>query len=148
MRNVLVAVLLMFSIQVAAADTAKADKKAPPAKSLYERLGGKDAITKVVDEFVGNVAADKVINKRFAKTDIPKLKKNLVDQVCQATGGDCKYTGKSMKDAHKGMKITEDEWKATVGDLQKALDKYKVGATEQKELLGALAGMHDDIVGK
>ena len=58
-----------------------------PQKSLYDRLGGKDAITAVVDDFVGNVAADKRINGFFAKANIPNLKRNLVDQICQGTGG-------------------------------------------------------------
>jgi hemoglobin len=123
-------------------------KKAPPAKSLYDRLGGKAAITKVVDDFTANVGADKVINARFKKTDMKKLKGNLVDQICEATGGPCKYKGKSMADAHKGMKITEDEWKATVADLVKALDKNKVPQAEKDDLLKPLAAMHDDIVGK
>src|SRR5690349_10128113 len=56
-------------------------------KSLYERLGGMDAIRAVVDDFVGNVAADKRINKFFANTDITRLKTNLVNQICQGTGG-------------------------------------------------------------
>ena len=54
-------------------------------KSLYDRLGGKDAIVAVVDDFVGNVAADNRINRYFAKTDIPRLKRNLVDQICAGT---------------------------------------------------------------
>ncbi len=71
-------------------------------KSLYDRLGGKDAITAVVDDFVGNVAADKRINGFFAKADIPRLKHNLVDQICSATGGPCTYTGKDMRPRTKG----------------------------------------------
>jgi hemoglobin len=117
-------------------------------KSLYTRLGGKAAIKKVVHQFTKNVAGDKRINARFAKTNIPKLEATLVDQVCEATGGPCKYKGKTMADSHKGMKITEEEWSATVEDLTKALDKYKVGEKEKGELLGALGGMKADIVGK
>lgn len=123
---------------------AKADTK---EKSLYERLGKKAAIKKVVHQFVVYVGADKRINARFAKTNIPKLEATLVDQVCEATGGPCKYKGKSMLEVHKGMKITEDEWNATVEALTKALDKYKVGDKEKGELLGALGGMKADIVG-
>jgi len=115
-------------------------------KSLYDRLGGKPAIQAVIHDFLGNVAADAKINKRFAKTDIPKLEGLLVDQVCNATGGPCTYAGKDMKTAHQGMKITEAEFNALVGDLKKSLDKYKVGAPEQKDLLGALGGMKGDIV--
>ena len=116
--------------------------------SPYERLGGKPAITAVVDDFVGNVAADNRINKRFAGTDIPQLKTRLVDQVCEATGGPCKYTGRNMRDAHTGMKITDAEFGALVEDLVKSLDKFKVPAKEKNELLGALGGMKGDIVGK
>jgi len=72
--------------------------------SLYDRLGGKPAITAVVDDCIGNVAGDTRINKRFAAADIPRLKTMLVNQICQASGGPCTYTGASMKDAHKGMK--------------------------------------------
>ena len=123
------------------ADTARVER------SLYERLGGKDAITAVIDDFVANVAADARINARFAKTDIPHLKQMLVDQVCQATGGPCTYTGKSMGDAHRGMRITEAEFNALVEDLTRSLDKFKVPEREKTELLTALAAMKGDIVG-
>lgn len=116
--------------------------------SLYERLGGKDAITAVVDEFVANVAADKAINKFFAGADIPHLKKMLVEQICEATGGPCKYSGMDMKSAHKGMGISNAEFNALVGDLVKALDKFKVPEKEKNELLGALAVLKGAIVEK
>jgi hemoglobin len=116
-------------------------------KSLYERLGGKDAITAVVDAFVANVAADVRINKYFAKTDIPHLKQMLVEQISAATGGAEKYTGKDMKTTHTGMNITEAEFNATVEDLVKALDGTGVAQKEKDELLGALAAMKGDIVG-
>jgi len=125
-----------------------AEQMAMKEKPLYDRLGGLPAIQAVVDDFIGNVANDNRINKRFANANIPKLKKNLVDQVCEATGGPCKYTGLSMKEAHKGMKITDAEFSALVEDLVKSLDKFKVPAKEKNELLTALAGMKNDIVGQ
>ena len=76
--------------------------------SLYDRLGRLPYIQAVVDDFVANVAADNRINKRFEKTNIPVLKKHLVDQICEASGGPCKYTGRDMKsrphrdDDHRG----------------------------------------------
>lgn len=122
------------------------DKMTMEKKPLYDRLGGKPAITAVVDDFVGNVAGDARINQRFANANIPRLKTMLVDQICEASGGPCKYTGASMKDAHKGMKITDAEFNALVQDLVKSLDKFNVPAQEKSELLGALGGMKPDIV--
>lgn len=120
------------------------EKKAP----LYDRLGGRPAIQAVVDDFIGNVAADARINKRFAGAPIGKLKTNLVDQICEATGGPCKYTGQSMKSVHAGMQITDAEFDALVEDLGKSLDKLKVAEAEKGELLTALGKMRKDVVGQ
>ena len=118
-----------------------------PAASLYDRLGGKDAITAVVKDFVEErVAKDNRINAQFANTDIPNLESKLIDQICQASGGPCTYTGKDMKTAHTGMKITNADFDALVEDLKASLAKFKVGAKEQDELLGALGAMRGDIV--
>jgi len=117
-------------------------------KSLYERLGGTGAITAVVDEFVTNVASDQRINHFFKDTNIPRLKKMLVDQICQATGGPCEYKGLDMKSAHKGMGVSSADFTSLVEDLVKALDKFKVSEKEKGELLGALAGMKGEIVEK
>ena len=115
-------------------------------KSLFDRLGGKDAIVAVVDDFVGNVAADKRINGFFAKTDIAHLKMELVDQLCAATGGPCTYTGRDMKTAHAGMGVKSKHFNALVQDLGKSLNKFKVPKKEQKELVGILAPLKSDIV--
>jgi len=115
--------------------------------SLYERLGGKPAITAVVDDFIGNVAGDSRINGRFGSANIPRLKLMLVDQICAASGGPCTYSGRDMVSAHKGMNITDGEFGALVGDLVKSLDKFKVPEKEKGELLGALGGMKPQIVG-
>jgi hemoglobin len=115
-------------------------------KSLYDRLGGKPAIQAVVDDFVANVAADARINRYFAGANIGRLKTQLVDQICEATGGPCKYTGQNMKDAHRGMGVTGAAFDALVEDLVKTLDKFKVPAKEKGELLGALGPMKKDIV--
>jgi hemoglobin len=123
-------------------------KGAEAPKPLYDRLGGKDAIVSVVDEFVANVGADPVIKGRFEHADVNNLKKQLVDQICAATGGPCTYTGKDMKLAHTGMQITDAEFTALVNDLKKSLDKHKVEAKEQEELLGALGKMKPEIVGQ
>ncbi len=114
--------------------------------SLYQRLGGYKAIVAVVDDFVGNVAADRRINRFFAGSNIPRLKQNLVDQICAAAGGNCIYTGRDMKSAHAGMGIRSRDFNALVGDLTKTLRKFKVPAKEQGQLLAVLGPMKKDIV--
>ena len=114
--------------------------------SLYNRLGGKPAIVKVIDEFVGNVAEDARVNGRFATTDIPKFKGHMVDQVCAATGGPCTYSGRDMVTTHKGMGITNAEFSAVVQDLVAALNTLHVPQAEQEELLALLGPMKSDIV--
>jgi hemoglobin len=156
MRKTLVAVAIAFVFALGSLSPAVAtvkDKKMAKQASLYKRLGGKKAIKAVVDEFVNNVAGDNRINKFFADTaKSPKrlamFKGKLVDQICQASGGPCKYKGKDMKTAHKGMGVGDADFNALVEDLVKALDKFNVGATEKGELLGALGPMKADIVEK
>ena len=115
--------------------------------SLYDRLGRRDAIAGVVKDFVEErVAKDARIKGMFANADIPGLEAKLIDQICEASGGPCKYTGKDMKTAHAGMNIKDSDFNALVEDLKASLDHFKVAPREQQDLLGALARMHDDIV--
>ncbi|QQS46393.1 MAG: group 1 truncated hemoglobin [Acidobacteriota bacterium] len=115
-------------------------------KSLYERLGGEAAVSAVVDEFAGIVLKDDRINKKFARSDASRLVTNLKSFVCFATGGPCKYEGRDMVTAHKRMGVTDGEFNALVEDLVMALDKFKVPEKEKNELLGALAGLKDQVV--
>lgn len=115
-------------------------------KSLYDRLGGEAAISAVVDEFAGRVLKDERINKKFAKTNAPRLLFFLKQQICAATGGPCKYEGLSMKASHKNMAVTEGEFNALVGHLVDTLDKFNVPAAEKNELLGILGPLKDQIV--
>jgi hemoglobin len=114
--------------------------------SLYERLGGLDAITAVVNSFVARCARDDRINEKFARTDVPRLKKMLVDQVCEATGGPCTYTGRGMREIHDGMEVTAGEFDALVEDLVATLAEFDVPTAEKEELLGLLGPMRDEIV--
>lgn len=117
-------------------------------KSLYARLGQRAGIEAVMTEFVNRMAKDRRVNKRFAKTDATKLIASLTDQLCEGTGGPCKYAGKDMKAAHAGMKITNREWNITVAHLAGAMRANKVGRKEQGEVLRALGPMKKDIVGQ
>jgi hemoglobin len=114
--------------------------------SLYERLGGLDAITAVVDSFVARAAGDDRINQKFARTNLPRLKKELTDQLYEATGGPCTYTGRNMRDTHAGMTVTDGEFDAVIAGLEATLDEFKVPETEQKELLDLLLPLRDEIV--
>jgi hemoglobin len=143
LRRIIVAAMLLIS--VAAASSAQ-DKMGAMEKSLFERLGGTPALTAVVEEFVGRAAADARINQKFARTDIPRLKFYLVEQLCAATGGPCSYTGRDMKTTHKNMKVTEGEFNALVEDLVGALDKFSVPEKEKGELLGILGPLKTQIV--
>ena len=118
------------------------------SQTLYQRLGGKDAIVAVVDDFVGNVAGDARINRRFASTNIPRLKQLLSEQICAGTGGPCNYSGRDMKTTHAGMNISDAEFGALVEDLVKSLDKFKVPEKEKNEVLAILGPMKGDIVGR
>jgi hemoglobin len=144
LHRVMAAVLVLMTF---------ATLSAAKEKTLYDNLGKKKGITAVVDDFVGRVAADSRINSYF-KADaadpkrMAKFKANLVDQICQASGGPCKYTGKNMKDAHAGMGITDADFNALVEDLVAALDKFKVAPADKNTLLGVLGPMKSDIVTK
>ncbi len=144
------AMILGLALTVSACNSLGAPSAGTAAveKSLYDRLGGKTAITAVVDDFVGRVAADTRINGKFANANIPRLKSMLVDQICQASGGPCTYTGRDMKSTHAGMGVSSSDFDALVGDLVVTLNKFKVPEREKNELLGALGPMKGDIVEK
>lgn len=152
MRSLALAILVLSVSACGGSQTSQSTTtpaSAPAAeKSLFERLGGLEAIGAVVDDFLANVGADERINQRFANTDLALLRTLLVDQICMATGGPCTYTGRNMADAHAGMGITNGEFGALVEDLVKTLKKFNVPEKEQGELLSALGGMKGDIVGK
>jgi hemoglobin len=144
-----IAPLLILILAVTAASTLAA----PQEKSLYQRLGGKPAITAVVDQFVTNVAGDNRINHYFQAdvadpARLATFKINLVNQICEGTGGPCKYTGKDMKTAHAGMGITDADFNALVEDLVSALNKFNVPDKEKNDLLAILGPMKPDIVTK
>lgn len=136
-----VAVSLMLAV-----GSAEAGDQA--GKSLYDRLGGKGAITAVVETFVGKVGGDARINSYFKSTDLVKLKMHLVNQICEASGGPCKYTGRTMKQTHAGMGVSDAAFGALVENLVGALGHHKVGEAEKDELLGVLGPMKGEIVEK
>ncbi|HVD68008.1 MAG TPA: group 1 truncated hemoglobin [Actinomycetota bacterium] len=107
---------------------------------------GRPAVSAVVEDFVARCAADDRINGKFARTDIPRLKKMLVDQVTRATDGPATYAGRDMKETHARMEGTAGEFDALVEDLVASLDHLAVPKEDQGELLGPLAPMRGEIV--
>jgi hemoglobin len=115
-------------------------------RSLYDRLGRGDAINAITESWVARVGGDDRANGKFARTDIARLKKELVDQLCEATGGPCAYTGRSMRETHDGMKVTAGEFEVAMQHLGAALEELNIPKTEHDELVDLLRPMRDDIV--
>lgn len=140
--------LLLVASWSASANSAMAQGN---EKSLYDRLGGYNAIAAVTDDFVGRLVTDPQLARFFTghSTDSKKrIRQHVVDQLCAATGGPCVYTGRDMKTTHAGLGITEADWTASVKHLVATLDKFKVPQKEKDELLAAVSGLKKDIVEK
>ena len=120
-------------------------------KSLYQRLGGYDAIAAVVDDFIGRLVADKRFAKFFvghSEDSLKKIRMHVIDQLCAAAGGPCIYIGRDMKTSHHGLGITSADWDASAKHLVESLDKFKVPAQEKSELLAFVTTLKKDIVDK
>jgi len=124
---------------------------APNSDSLYKRLGGYDALAAVTDDFIGHLASDPKLGRFFVglSTDSKiRVRQHVVDFLCVATGGPCKYTGRDMVTAHTGLGITEDDWALSVKYLEATLDKFKVPAREHQDVIGAIGPLKSQIVGR
>jgi len=117
---------------------------------LYKRLGGYDALAAVTDDFLGRLATDAKEGRFFVglSTDSKtRVRQHVVDFLCVATGGPCKYTGRDMVTAHTGLGITEEDWTIAVKALGDTLNKFKVPANLQQEVVSAIAPLKGQIVG-
>lgn len=126
--------------------------QAPAPESLYNRLGGIHSVSAVVDDFIDRLLADPAITKNkdvvsaLANITKPGLKYLLTEMICETSGGPQKYTGRTMKESHEHLNITEDEWQAMVKDFLSTLIKFKVPEKEQSELLLVVGSTKADIV--
>jgi hemoglobin len=143
------AVIAAFWLAGCAANSrAQAQSSVP---TLYQRLGGYDAIAAVTDDFIGRLAGDKQLGRFLIglSTDSQKrLRQNVVNQLCEGTGGPCIYTGRTMKNVHAGLGITESDWQLTVNHLVATLEKFKVPEKERGEFLAIASGLKPEIVEK
>lgn len=116
--------------------------------SAYKAFGEKEGLTKIVDDLMLNLLADKRTKPFFEKADQPRIKEKLVEQFCVELGGPCTYTGQTMKRSHKGHEINTANFYALVEALQLAMDKNGISSSAQNKLLAKLAPMHKDIINK
>ena len=119
-----------------------------PDASLYERLGGRPGITAVLKDFSHLLTQDERINGFFIGVDLERVDQMLYEQICEVTGGPCKYTGREMKSLHTGMNITEAQFNALVEDLARSLSQNGVAMKEQQELLSILGSLKNEIVNR
>jgi hemoglobin len=118
-------------------------------ESLYKRLGGYDALAAVTDDFIGRLAANKDISRFFvglSDDSKTKVRQHIIDFLCNKTGGPCAYIGRTMKDTHKGLKITENDWKISAGLLGETLKKFNVPQKETDEVFAFVSSLKNDIV--
>ena len=116
--------------------------------TLFQDMGGKDVITRVANDTADNFIADPRIKDTFDNTNMDRFKVLLAEQFCQVAGGDCVYHGRTMKETHKALHLTNADFNAVVEDLQKAMDKEGIGFATQNRFLARLAPMQRDIVTK
>lgn len=139
----------LISLMVACASLLAAPAFAQSATgqdALYQTFGEKAGLVKLMDDFVTRLRADPRTGPHFKDANPRNLKEQLVDQVCQITGGPCVYEGSNMKSAHSGMDIKTSDFNALVEVMQQAMDAQGIPFRAQNQLLAKLAPMHRDIV--
>ena len=117
-------------------------------KTLYESMGGEPALRSAVEHFADLVQTDDRINFTFAEADMSKFKKLIFEQLCNLSGGPCKYTGRDMRTSHVKLNINNAEFNALAEDLYIALDRARIPYRLQNKLMALLAPMQHDIVKK
>ena len=143
--------LKTFSLSVLMAAALAGGTAAAADKTLYQRLGGYDAIAAVADEFIGRLVTDdreKRFFVGFSGDSKTHIRQHFVDLVCKVTGGPCAYIGRDMKTTHAGIGITKADWDHSLQIFGEVLNKFKVGKQEQKDLSALLGPLEKDIVEK
>ncbi len=118
-------------------------------KSLYESLGGYDAISAVVNNLLPRLIADQLLGrfwKNRSDDGIAREKQLLIDFLCASAGGPMYYTGREMKLSHKGMRISEADWQAFLGHLNATLDTIQVPTQEREAVLAFVESTKADII--
>lgn len=122
-----------------------------PEDTLYQRLGGYDMVTAVIDEFLRCFGSDPRLARFSGRRSLDSRQRTrqlIVEQVCSLAGGPCVYTGRDMKSSHAGLGITEAEWQANLHHASAELEKYGVALREKEEFLAIFQKYKNDIVEK
>ena len=119
-----------------------------PDDAVFQGLGGKAGIQKIVATLVPAMVADPRIKDAFKDSDLKNLAMRLEQQFCALGGGPCKYEGKDMKEIHDGLNVTNAEFNAVAEDLQIAMEQHGVAPSVQNKLMAKLAPMQKTIVTK
>ena len=144
--------IALVTLVVIAGANAPAFAQATSTKALYDRLEGAYNIAGVVADFIERLLVNEILNAnpaiKEARDRAPKagLKFHVTSLMCEVTGGPCKYTGRTMKEAHAKLQINEVQWNAMVGDFKVTLSKFMVPAVEQDELIKIVESTKADIV--
>jgi hemoglobin len=126
--------------------------QAPATTALYDRLGGVYSIATVVDDLIDRIMVDPRLNanplvdEAHHRVTPAGFKYLVTELVCSATGGPQTYSGRTMADSHRHLKITADEWLAFVDDFQQTLNHFDVPRPEQEELLAIVESTREAIV--
>lgn len=100
---------------------------------------------KIVDGLLLEISTDAKVLPLFANTDIKRFRNKLAEQLCDISGGPCKYSGDSMEETHRKLNITRNQFNSLVEDLIQAMEKNNISVSAQNELLKKLAKMYSDI---
>lgn len=115
--------------------------------SLYQRLGGANGITELVDDIIVAHQKNPVIKTRFENIkDIAHAKQMARQFFSAGSGGPEAYTGKDMRTAHKGMNISEQEYLAAMDDIIGAMEKHGLGQDTKKDVLAILYSLKGEII--
>lgn len=117
--------------------------------TLYERLGGYDAISAVANNLVSRLQADAQLGRFWQHRGEDGVKREiqlLVNFLCSCAGGPMYYTGRDMKTSHKGMRISESDWAALIGHLQDTLAAFQVPQAEREAVVAFIQSTKSDIV--
>lgn len=147
-KTILIASMAFASLLTGLATTASAQTVAATSgnSALYQAFGEKAGLVKLMDDFVPRLQADPRLAEAFKNANVANLKSQLVNQICQVSGGPCEYKGSDMKVTHSNMDITKTDFNALVEVLQKSMDTQGISFSSQNQLLATLAPMHRDVI--